>query len=171
MSILNPILVFSEDDQYIPMYAGSFFVKPSDVKPIIEGLINYVNTYTDEDILATNKQREYEMFHACHSYKKDPTQVNPRKAGYVYVLLCADKYKIGYSKDVEHRMRQLDTRPFKLKLLFKAYSNQAYTIEKELHKRLEIFKEAGEWYSGIDESTIKDIIEEIARYLECDVQY
>lgn len=77
-------------------------------------------------------------------------QERKRNEGFIYILKCADKYKLGYSNNVEQRIKQLDTRPFPLELVYKAYSEKAYDIEQELHSvytsygyRLE-----GEWYSS-----------------------
>lgn len=94
-------------------------------------------------------------------HTKAKCEPKKKTEGYVYVLKCADKYKLGYSNNVEQRMKQLDTRPFPLELVYKAYSEKAYDIEQELHSvytsygyRLE-----GEWYSS--DLPVKELIENI----------
>lgn len=73
------------------------------------------------------------------SYKKTD-------AGYVYIIKCANFYKIGYTNSVMRRMKQLDTRPFPLELIYTRYFSHAYSIEQELHKEYEDFRVDGEWY-------------------------
>lgn len=63
------------------------------------------------------------------------------------MLECGGKYKIGFSKDVERRMRQLDTRPFKLNLVAKSkYLSDAYYWEQGLHDAFSDSRIDGEWY-------------------------
>jgi hypothetical protein len=45
------------------------------------------------------------------------------------------------------------------------YNDNAYAVEQELHKRLQAYKDAGEWYSNISESMIIETLKEIVRYL------
>lgn len=105
-------------------------------------IINYF--YDDDVIYITrfDKHKDEEQ-----TYTK---LTKSRNKGFIYILKCIDKYKLGFSIDVEKRMKQLDTRPFPLELVYKAYSEKAYDIEQELHSvytsygyRLE-----GEWYSS-----------------------
>lgn len=158
------------DGLYYPRKFNGYnsYELPSVVQEIIDDLIYYCNTYSDEEIQAINKEIEYETF--CVTHKKSKTKKSTRP-GYIYMLKCADKYKIGYSKDVDKRINQLDTRPFKLELVFKAYSDNAYEVEQELHNRLDAYRETGEWYSNINEEMIKNMLVEIGGYLKCDIQF
>lgn len=159
------LISLDECDGYLPTYPPGLFVKPSELKVVIDGLIEYTNAYSDAEIEKINEEKQQESFRPFTKTKK------PNKRGYVYLFKCADKYKIGYSKNVEQRLQQLDVRPFKLNLIFKVYSENAYDIEQELHKRLDGYREISEWYSDITEGMIKDMIIEIARYLQCDIQF
>lgn len=63
------------------------------------------------------------------------------------MLECGGKYKIGFSKDVERRINQLDTRPFKINLIAKSkYLSDAYYWEQGLHDACSDSKIDGEWY-------------------------
>lgn len=165
-----PVVVFKEDESYIPRRAHGKreFVLPSEMEPIIQGLIEYCHSYSDEDIKKAN-----ELCEICDTdIYEDPLRKR-EKRGYVYLFKCANKYKIGYSKNVERRLKELDTRPFKLEFIWKVYSDKAYDIEQELHKRLEAYREIGEWYTGVDEQVIKNMLIEIGgwRIFRCEAQF
>lgn len=166
-----PIMIFKEDDgHYYPRESGGYnkLIVPSKCKNIIEDLIRYYNIYDDYEIQLDNEKAEKDFFkNWVHNMKP-----YNNKYGFVYVLRCADKYKIGYSKDVERRIKQLDTRPFKLELVFEVYSDKAYDIEKQLHKSLIDYRAEGEWYNNTIESIdLKGLIEEIAEDIKCDIQF
>lgn len=87
---------------------------------------------------------------ACEDKEKEKKEQrkSEMKKGYVYMLECGGKYKIGFSKDVERRMKELDTRPFELNLVVKsAFLNDAYDREQELHEYFEANRTIGEWYN------------------------
>ena len=121
-------------------------------------------------IEAHNEKRQIELEHEMSGYIKaceDKETENRRrrkskaKKGYVYMLECGGKYKIGFSKDVERRMKQLDTRPFKLNLVTKSvFFNDAYDREQELHKYFEYKRLDGEWYNltKLEAECAKEII-------------
>ena len=166
-----PIMIFKEDDgHYYPRESGGCnkLIVPSKCKNIIEDLIRYYNIYDDYEIQLDNEKAEKDFFkNWVHNMKP-----YNNKYGFVYVLRCANKYKIGYSKDVQRRIKQLDTRPFKLELVFECYSNKAYDIEQTLHKTLTEYKDDGEWYNSTIESVdLKELIKEIAEDIGCDIQF
>ena len=165
-------LVESKNGFYVPKecYTPNKFILPSKLEPILNDLLYYCEHYTDEEIIEINELlcTEFEMELATN--KKSYKERN--KAGFIYLLKCSDKYKIGYSKNVEHRIKQLDTRPFKIELVLKIYSENAYDIEQELHKKLELHKADGEWYnSSLQKVNIVSLIKEIAEGLQCDIQF
>ena len=153
------------------------FALPSDIKKVINVLMDYCDKYTDDDIKRINKKldeyydeqfKNSDKYEEWHKYWFEPIEPSyyikqsKCRAGYIYMLRCADKVKIGYSKNVEQRIKQLDVRPFKIELIFKEYNDKAYNIEQEIHKCLEDYREEGEWYSNkITEDLVKDMIQEI----------
>ena len=76
-----------------------------------------------------------------HNKKEENTE------GYVYLIKCADKYKIGYTKDVERRFNEIDTRPFPCELIDFCYSSIAFPVEQKIHELLLKNRVVGEWYS------------------------
>ena len=172
MSIINklvPIIIIKGDDgNYYPIRGGGFnpLILPSEFALISQNLQDYCMYHSDDEIMAINNQAEKEFYTSLKN-----TKHKADFSGYVYMIRCADKYKIGYSKNVSRRLNELDTRPFKSEVLFTVYSTNARKLEQELHHRLSYYKETGEWYSNITETTVKRIIEEIAGELKCDIQY
>lgn len=168
--LLNILIAKEDDGFYYPRQFGGYnkLILPSEFENILQDLMYYCEIYSDDEIREINKNIEEHFFDSFNVKKKYQVK---KRSGYVYMLKCADKYKIGYSNNVENRIKELDTRPFKLKLIFKVYSDAAYQIEQELHKRLEIYRDVGEWYLDITEKMIKDMIDEIGGYLKCDIQY
>ena len=74
------------------------------------------------------------------------------------------RYKIGFSKDVERRIKQLDTRPFKLNLIAKSkLISDAYDREQEIHEYFANSRIEGEWYCFSDDEALyaEEIIKEL----------
>ena len=159
-------IIEGDDGKFYPHTLGGYnkLILPSEFKSVLNDLIEYCDNYTDIQVLDINIKKEKNWF---NDYVHRNTKVVERdKSGYVYLMSCEDKYKIGYSQNVERRLKQLDTRPFPLKLVIKVYSEIAYDIEQELHKSLQEYKLTGEWYSSdilnIDmEALIKEIEENL----------
>lgn len=163
------LVIYDEDEGYFPTYQPGYWLTLNDVDELIDGLIAYKEAYSDEEITEINRQKTDEWFSSMSQPKQ--FNKNKNKYGYVYIFKCADKYKVGYSKHVEQRIKQLDTRPFKLELVFKCYSERAYDIEQEVHSRLEAYKITNEWYDNISVDFIIDTIKEVAEDLKCDIQF
>lgn len=71
------------------------------------------------------------------------------KQKYVYLLKIPEKsiYKIGVSKDVEKRIKQLQTGNYEqITLVHKFKSNYPYKIESILHGMYKFKRIEGEWY-------------------------
>lgn len=67
--------------------------------------------------------------------------------------------KIGYSGDLEKRIRQLQTAsPTGIKLLFSLETPYAYRIEQALHRRYASKNSNLEWFK-LDQTDIEEIIE------------
>jgi hypothetical protein len=76
---------------------------------------------------------------------------DPRSnCGYVYFIRQQDKIKIGYSKNVDARLRQLQTSsPVKLELV--GYIEGDQETEKQLHELFDDYRLSGEWFSYSEE--------------------
>lgn len=173
-STFLPIMMIKDDGKkYFPHNNNGYntYMLPSKAQELLTDLMNYCENYTDDEIEKLNQQiiKDVEKSLRCQTISNKSKK---SKSGYIYILQCADKYKIGYSKNVEQRMHQLDTRPFKLELLLKCYSERAYDIEQELHKQLVEFKADGEWYNeSLSTVNVKELIMQIVEVLGCDTQF
>lgn len=99
----------------------------NDLLELAYGLIRYAVNCKD-DIEIYNEKRRLDIEQEMNGYRKSCEESDARereqrksewKTGYVYMLECGGKYKIGFSKDVKKRMRQLDTGRLSLNLLLK----------------------------------------------------
>ncbi len=98
--------------------------------------------------------------------KPKPPSVKPPKvprSGYVYLVLAdTGEYKIGYSSDVEKRIKVFSTQPpFDYTLTHTFPVDDMYGAEAILHTRFSQKRIKGEWFSLNDEDvkTIKQISE------------
>ena len=155
----------SEDGFYISDCNG-FEMEAKQMIEVAFGLIRYA--YKNQDLIATyNQKRKMELdAYVSGEWKKFNEITNStnklKKEGYVYLFECGGKYKIGYSKNVERRIKNLDYRPFDINLVAKSeFIENAYDIEQQLHLEYQNNKITGEWY---ELSTHQ--VEELEGYLE-----
>lgn len=83
---------------------------------------------------------------------------------YIYMLECGGRYKIGFSRNVERRISELDNRPFPVTLYAKSKElNNAYELEQYIHSKLEHLRIYGEWYEISDSGAerLKNYIERL----------
>ena len=145
----NPFTVFVEDGECFLSYAtgGNPIVKPSELREVMPLLEKYIEDHTDEEVEQENIKRDLEYRAAFNiPLNQGKNLKNQNESGFVYLLECGGKYKIGFSNDVNRRIKQLDTRPFELKLVHKVYSDIAFKVEQELHRMFSDCKVTGEWY-------------------------
>ena len=138
-----PGLIFKDESGKYYITYNNYLVLPSEVRKIISDLSEYCESYTDEEIIRINKETDpYKI-----NYQKK--NVTRRNKGYVYIFQCADKYKIGFTENVNRRLRQLDTRPFKLIQIFVSdLCVNAFDIEQTIHEKFKEFQVDNEWYSN-----------------------
>ena len=159
--------VFTEYNDGIEMTDWQGFTTCyEDIMELCYGLMKYASKHKSE-IDVYNQKRMIELeeeLNGCVETAKKENRTMRSKSGYVYLLECGGKYKIGFSKDVERRIKQLDTRPFKINLIAKSkFISDAYDREQEIHEWFENSKIDGEWYEFSDHEAqyAKEIIEEL----------
>lgn len=70
------------------------------------------------------------------------------KSRKVYLLRSNENYKIGIAKDVNKRIKQLQTgNPYKIELIGSYESMHASKIETTLHNQYSHEREMGEWFT------------------------
>ena len=94
-----------------------------------------------------------------HEFSKP--QPKPKPKLHIYFIKCGEYYKIGISKDVQRRMKELDKRPYKIETIYVSdLTPNAYKVEQQIHSALERYRINGEWYDlpdGIIELVCKTI--------------
>lgn len=66
-------------------------------------------------------------------------------SGYVYLIRCDKRYKIGKAVDVEQRLRAM-VLPSKPEIIATGHFDTPYKIERELHRQYRHCREHGEWF-------------------------
>lgn len=154
----NAYVIIEDKNGFYINDCNGFLMEAEQMKKLANGLINFANKY-EKELRCYNIKREVEFNKELKEWTK--SRKEPNYSGYVYFLECGGKYKIGYSKNVEKRIRELDYRPFKINLIIKSKNVlNAYKIEQNLHIKYEKYKIIGEWYSFDEEQ-----VEEIKKYL------
>ena len=166
------------DSRFYPYIDASngCYVPPSKILEIVKDLLSFCQEYTEEEIVHLNTgirlSTEYELkWDITHRVGGVGYKNVGNSSGYIYLLECGGTYKIGYSRNVNQRIKTLDTRPFKLKLINKWYSDYARAIEVRLHYMLDGYRLEGEWYSSsLPVKTLGDLIKELERGMrQCDI--
>ena len=159
--------VFTEHSDGIEMTdCHGFTTCAEDIMELCNGLMEYAFKHKSE-IDVYNQKRMIELeeeLNGCVGTAKIKSRTTRSKGGYVYLLECGGRYKIGFSKDVERRIHQLDTRPFKLNLIAKSkLISDAYDREQEIHEYFANSRIEGEWYCFSDDEALyaEEIIKEL----------
>lgn len=102
---------------------------------------NYVNKVNFEKLMERTPSTKKEV------YKKD---------GFVYVMYDkhTKQYKIGFSKNPNHRERTLQSEKPSIDMIFSYKSNTK--VERDLHEKYKDYRTRGEWFK-INKKQIKEI--------------
>lgn len=78
--------------------------------------------------------------------------------GYIYLIRCVDRYKIGKSNDPISRFRKLSAQAaYRLEILKVVRVRSMTKSETELHRRYEAKRAQGEWFN-LDPSDVDEIL-------------
>lgn len=149
-----PVYLERTEDGWLISDAHGYEYSAIEMLDIAQGLELMANEYEEEieDRILEHDFKLSALWHKTHCYDRGSNDCG----GYVYMMECGGKYKIGYSKDVERRFHELDKRPFSLHVF--AVSNKipnALRKEQEIHSKLGSFRLTGEWYKFTDEQALK----------------
>jgi hypothetical protein len=99
----------------------------------------------------------------CRADSRRDAKVKGRR---VYLMKAAEKVKIGVSKNVQMRQKQLQTGcPDEIELLKTWNPSDALEIESKLHSQLFSRAERGEWFD-ISDTTATGLIDAIDLFIE-----
>ena len=141
----NAYVISEHNGGYVINDCNGFLMTPEQMIEISRGLM--LCAMQDEgEINAYNEKRKIEFEEQLHADNDKPKKEKDK--GYVYLFECGGKYKIGLSRDVERRIRELDYRPFRINLITKSrLLADPFSVERELHARYEYLRLTGEWFA------------------------
>ncbi|WP_297419602.1 GIY-YIG nuclease family protein [Clostridium sp.] len=77
-------------------------------------------------------------------------KINKNNLGYVYFILCENLVKIGTTKDIDKRIKQLSTGNGKeMKLIYYVFGGKG--TEWGMHQRFQNDRVRGEWFNYSDD--------------------
>lgn len=136
---------FQADTESIILSDQSGFVLTHDeVSILICGLVNFLESYTEEDIENYNqdRQKQYQSKEYCATSKSKPKQ-----EGYIYLVKgMSDIYKIGKTKNLKHRLAALRRLPFDIELVHSIKVKDIGKVERFLLEKFADKKHKGEWF-------------------------
>ncbi len=93
----------------------------------------------------TSEQINVEWQHMRRKIENDPDRV---LAGFVYIVELGGFYKIGYTKDVKKRIKQMCEiqLPWPFNLVFSFECQTPKLTELHVHAQLDEFRVRGEWF-------------------------
>lgn len=81
---------------------------------------------------------------------------------YIVNIRNTNKYKIGYTKDMERRLNDFKTsNPFSIDLHFFVFTENVKQAERELHTLLACYRTVGEWFEIDDRNKLTKAIETV----------
>jgi len=93
------------------------------------------------------------------------------KSGYVYFISMADFvfWKIGCTKNIDKRLRQLDIGPRECRVVYRVATHDMYALEKLFHEKFKSKHVRREWYALDDADLL--FIEQFPDIVESDWTY
>ena len=118
------------------------------------------------NLVEHNRKRKIDFEKELGAYMSETKKPmpKPKEKAFVYLFECGGKYKVGYTKDVDRRVADLDHRPFPVNVIaVSKATSEALDIEQSLHTNLGKSRIGGEWYelSQAEVEKLKKCIEEI----------
>ena len=153
------MLFRNEDGFYLSTSMGQVATL-EEAKYFAEEIVRYAKEH-EKDIEIHNLKSELEFMRSHYGEPKlNPKKRLPKKR-YVYLLKCGDKFKVGVSKNVDRRIKELDKRPLPVNLVTKSkLVHCAFEAEKEIHEWLDEYRIDGEWFN-IPDSLMGSVIQAI----------
>ena len=139
------VVVIEDDDiAYMTEPNGyNFTLTKQEALPIIQKLIDFYISTDDDEIIWNNEIRKDNIINYTETTKVKDRNVN----GFVYVFECDDAYKIGFSRNVNRRFKEIATMQSKpMRILLEKYFDNAYRVEQYYHNKLQEFNIRSEWY-------------------------
>ena len=139
----NAYVITEEKDSCVISNGQGYVMEAEQMIDVAKKMIKFA-IHHKKELRQHNIKRSKEYEQEISTLNTTPKE---KEKAYVYLLKCGDYYKIGFSKDVERRIKELDHRPYKVEIIYiSPLTNRAYQIEQNLHSELEQYRINGEWY-------------------------
>lgn len=159
----NAYIIRKYENGYILNDGHGFIMTSEEMIELSKGLLN-VALSCKEEIDEHNKEQEL-------YYEELNKRVNNEKGkhdkAHIYLIECGGKYKIGLSRNVDRRLKELDYRPFEIKLVAKSsLIENPFDLERKLHKYFESSRINGEWFNLNNEQVeqVRVVLKKVSNY-------
>jgi len=150
------------DDGYFLLGPTGNIATLEEIEEYAEKLLDFATRF-EKDIIIHNLKNDIELEQRFRRGYPSAEKEPPRKRR-VYLMKCNDRYKVGVSVDPSARARQLDNRPFPVRLIAQSdMVHCAFEAERELHEFLSEYRIDGEWFR-IPSHLVKNIAD-CVRYI------
>lgn len=157
-------MLIEEDDGFSVRDRNGHVADAEHAARIAEGILAFTEA-NDDEIEAINRDVDKNKSWTPPETATSMRKRNPKK---VYLMECGGKYKVGISSDVERRMRQLDKRPFPIRLIASSVMMEhGYDLEQDIHESLEQYRIHGEWFD-LPESEVERLSDLISTMNDCE---
>jgi predicted GIY-YIG superfamily endonuclease len=143
-------------DGPIYFYDQEGILKRGEVEEVLTRLNAFYARITDSEIDEANQQRAEKRKRDNEIWKQQ--QLSRERKGFVYLIRNRDTgtYKIGISKNVDRRLRTLNSAAGGgLELIHTIESTDMRRTERELHERYALAQLHNEWFALEDEDVEK----------------
>lgn len=134
------------DNDFCLIDNAGFVVTLYELTEILTAIKPFYDQVHDRDIVRVNERHLNSQRDPHRRIAVAPS--GPPQPGYVYIVEGGPFYKIGATKKVDRRIKELSTiPPFDLELVCTIATDDMYALEFELHRRFQDKHKRGEWFT------------------------
>lgn len=165
LSGCKPYIINDCGEGYCLTDVNGYMLTCEEMFDIGTNLVKFSKLHSEKDVEDFNKETRERIESDLKRWLYEPREkVKEKPIGYIYIMECAGKYKIGVSKDIEKRRKQLNNKPFPVNIIYKSQLiKNVYEIEKQIHSIYQQKRIGGEWFD-LTNSDIKSIQSYIKSY-------
>jgi len=154
------ILINEQEEEVACLFAptdpNGLFASHEDWQELVDEVRLFYDSITPSELGSVNEHilSRQESRQRQRTAKRPP----PRRApGYVYLLKGGGYYKIGLSKCVYRRWREISPKlPFEVEIVCRIATEDMHGLETSLHERFASKRANGEWFE-LDEADVEYI--------------
>jgi hypothetical protein len=128
-----------------------------EIRVIAEGLIKFINSFSQEDIDNFNNHIDVEQQRRLEESSKTVKRERKEYNGYVYFISDnMNHIKIGHAKDLESRYKTYTEMPYDPQIIHTILCSDRIKVESYFHERFKTKRFKGEWFK-LNDKDIKYI--------------